>query len=209
MVTKLNGLRKKVSSRDNLNNDTALTTDVMAFVPYLETTCQHCQVSVPSVKKTCHLMPSHRNITKSSQTPKTNVFLVKEPSRKDHQTDSDFSQPVPAIKSRTTSVNGVAVVQSGDTNSKSKKTTKKRRAIEISDEEDDDSLEKAAALESPAKGVELRKTMKVSESFYIHLYSSSLLSIKIVIRALPRWKPSRLQVYYPSPSTISGLSRRL
>jgi hypothetical protein len=66
-------------------------------------------------------------------------------------------------------MNGVAVARSGNTNSKSKKTTKKSQAIEISDPEDDDSLERGAALASPAKGAESRKATKVSKSFiYLH-----------------------------------------
>jgi hypothetical protein len=64
-------------------------------------------------------------------------------------------------------MNSVAVARSGNTNSKSKKPTKKSRAIEISDSEDDDSLEKGAALASPAKGAESRKATMVSKSLYI------------------------------------------
>ena len=122
----------------------------------------------------------HRNITKSFQTPQSkskNISPAKESGSNDHQPVSDFSQQVPAsrasgtsIKSRTTSENGVAVARTGDANSKFKKPTKKSRVIEItgSDAEDDDSLERDAALESPAKGAELRKAMKVSKSLYLH-----------------------------------------
>ena len=81
------------------------------------------------------------------------------------------------MKSRTTTVNNVAVARSGDTNSKSKKT-KKAQVIEISDPEDDDSLERGAALASPAKGSESRKATNVSK-FYI----SSPCDIFINIRA--------------------------
>jgi hypothetical protein len=127
-----------------------------------------------------------RNITKSFQIPQSNsknASLAKESRSNDRQPDSDSSRPVPAsrasgasIKSRTTSVNGVAVVRSGNTNSKSKKPSKKSRAIEISDTEDDDSLERDAALESPAKGAELRKATKVSKGLYLH-YLYCLLKI--------------------------------
>jgi hypothetical protein len=66
-------------------------------------------------------------------------------------------------------MNSVAVARSGNTNSKSKKPTKKSRVIEISDPEDDDSLERGAALASPAKGAESRKATMVSKSFiYLH-----------------------------------------
>jgi hypothetical protein len=144
----------------------------------------------------------YRNITKSSQTPKSNsknASPAKESGSNDHQPDSDFSRPVPAsrasgtsIKSRTTSVNGVAVVRSGNTNSKSKKPTKKSRVIEISDAEDDDSLERDAALESPAKGAELRKATKVSKNLYLHYYLYYLFQKNVIRARLPRWKASHL-----------------
>jgi hypothetical protein len=86
------------------------------------------------------------------------------------------------VKARTTAVNDVAVARSGNANSKSKKPTKnlKAQVIEISDPEDDDSLERGAALASPAKGSESRKATNVSK-FYI---SSPYYVFKnIVIRA--------------------------
>lgn len=76
-----------------------------------------------------------------------------------------------SAKSRTTSVNAVAVARSGNTNSRSKKITKKSRTIEISDPEDDDSLEREAALASPAKGAESRKATKVSKSLYLPFFT--------------------------------------
>ena len=96
----------------------------------------------------------------------------------DPQADSKSSRPVPAsrrasgtfVKSRTTSVNGVAVAQSGNANSKSKKPTKKSRVVEISDPEDDNSLERGAALASPAKGAESRKATKVVSKSFIYLH---------------------------------------
>jgi hypothetical protein len=62
-------------------------------------------------------------------------------------------------------MNGVAVARSGNTNSRSKKPTKKSRVIEISDPVDDDSLERGAALASPAKGAESRKATKVRKRY--------------------------------------------
>jgi hypothetical protein len=74
-------------------------------------------------------------------------------------------------------MNGVAVARSGNTNSKSKGPTKKSRAIEISDTEDDDSLERGAALASPAKGAESRKATKVMKSFiYLHYMYYKMIS---------------------------------
>ena len=50
-----------------------------------------------------------------------------------------------------------------------KKPTKKSQVVEISDPEDDDSLERNAALASPAKGAESHKATKVCKSFiYAH-----------------------------------------
>ena len=97
---------------------------------------------------------------------------------KDPQADSKSSRQVPAsrhasgafVKSRTTSVNGVAVAQSGNTNSKSKKPTKKSQVVEISDPEDDDSLERGAALANPTKGTESRKATKVVSKSFIYLH---------------------------------------
>ena len=76
----------------------------------------------------------------------------------------------------TTSANDIAVAQSDNMKSKSKKPTKKNRVIKItgsdSDTEDDDSLEREAALASPAKGVESRKatSTKVSKNFVCLVY---------------------------------------
>lgn len=72
-----------------------------------------------------------------------------------------------SAKSRTTSANGVAVARSdnaANAKSKSKKSSKKNQIIEVSDSEDNDSLERAAALVSPAKGAESRNATKVSEA---------------------------------------------
>ena len=118
----------------------------------------------------------HRN---SSQTPQSNslresVSLANKSGSNDPQADS--SQSVPAshasgasAKSHTTSLKGVAVAQSGSTISKSKNPIKKSQVVEISDPEDDDSLERNAALASPAKGAESHKATKVCKSFiYVH-----------------------------------------
>ena len=103
-----------------------------------------------------------------------NVFLANKSGSNDPQADS--SQSVPAshasgasAKSCTTSLNGVAVARSGNTNSKSKKPTKKSQVVEISDPEDDDSLERNAALASPAKGAESCKATKVCKSLYMFI----------------------------------------
>lgn len=116
-----------------------------------------------------------RNITKSSQirSNSENASPAAKSGSNDPHADSNSSRSVRASrasgKSRTTAVNGVVVARSGNMNSKSKKLTKKSRAIEISDSEDDDSLERGAALASPAKGMESRKDTKVSKSFiYLH-----------------------------------------
>ena len=99
----------------------------------------------------------------------------------DPQDDTNTSRSVPAsgasVKSRTTSMNGVAVARSGNTNSKSKGPTKKSQAVKISDTEDDDSLERGAALASPAKGAESRKATKVMKSFiYLHYMYYKMIS---------------------------------
>jgi hypothetical protein len=103
------------------------------------------------------------NKAKSSQTPQS-------PANQSSSDDRQARQARPVPSSRTTSVNSVAVARSGHLNSKSesKKPTKKP-VIEISDPEDDDSesLERGAALASPAKGAESRTTEKVSKSLYI------------------------------------------
>ena len=70
-------------------------------------------------------------------------------------------------KSRTTSTNAVALARTGNEKSKSKQSSKRAQVVEVSDSEDDDSLERDAALASPAKGVESRKTTKVSSVLYI------------------------------------------
>jgi hypothetical protein len=72
-----------------------------------------------------------------------------------------------STKSRTTSENGVAVAQSDNLNTKSKKPMKKSKVIEVSDSEDDDLLEREAALASPAKGSESRKDTKASKILYM------------------------------------------
>lgn len=73
------------------------------------------------------------------------------------------------MKSRTTSENGVAIARTDVLKSKSKKSSKKNPVIEVSDSEDDDSLERQAALISPAKGAESRKATKVSKVLYTFL----------------------------------------
>jgi hypothetical protein len=126
-----------------------------------------------------------RNVTKS-QPPQSNSRNAlpgsnnsgDNSSRRSVDTSTRKSVPASAsrvsgksAKSRTTSVNGVAVTRSDNTgtNPKSKKSTKKSRVIEISDPEDlvdSDSLEREAALSSPAKGAESRKaSTKVSKIF--------------------------------------------
>jgi hypothetical protein len=141
----------------------------MVIVPYLEETTCRLQVGVSNLLS--HL--TTRNITNSSQSNSKNASPANKSGSNNPQADSNSSRSVPAsrasAKSRTTSVNGVAVARSGNTNSKSKKPTKKSRVIEVSDPEDDDSLEREAALASPAKGAESRKDTKVSKSFiYVH-----------------------------------------
>ena len=115
----------------------------------------------------------HRNVTKSSesQTLQSNASPGNKSGSNYPQADFNSSRSVPAsrvsAKSRTTSVNGVAVARSGNMDFKSKKPTKKSRVVEISDSEDNDSLEREAALASPEKGAETRKATKVCKSFYI------------------------------------------
>jgi len=134
-----------------------------------------------------------RDITQSSQTLLSNS---KNASRGDFNLDASRSAPAfrtsgTSVKSRATSMNGVTVARSGNTNSKSKKPTKKSRVIEISDPEDDDSLERGAALASPAKGAESRKATKVGKGFiYLHYYALQ----NTLIRARSRWKASHLRV---------------
>jgi hypothetical protein len=116
-----------------------------------------------------------RNFTKSSQSNGKNASPANKSGSNDPQANTSRSVPAPrasgtSAKIRTTSVNGVAVAQSGNMNPKSKKPTKNSRVIEISDQEDDDSLEREAALASPAKGAESRKATKVSKSLYMFLY---------------------------------------
>jgi hypothetical protein len=166
----------------------------MTIVPYLEATCQ-CQPGVSTIFRYISL-DSHykdlttlcRNVTKS-QPPQSNSRNALPGSNNSGSNSSQSvitstKKGVPAsrvsgtgtsAKSRTTSVNGVAVTRSDNTgsNSKSKKPTnlkpeKKSRVIEISDPEDSDSdsLEREAALASPAKGAESRKaSTKVSKKF--------------------------------------------
>ena len=128
-------------------------------------------LNISTVRKTSvsHLF---RTITKSSQSNGKNASRANLSGSDDPQANSSRSVPAPrasgtSAKIRTTSVNGVAVVRSGNMNPTSKKTTKNSRVIEISDQEDDDSLERDAALASPAKGAESRKATKVSKSLYI------------------------------------------
>jgi hypothetical protein len=117
-----------------------------------------------------------RNITKSSQSNGKNASRANKSGSNDSQANSSPGRSVPAprasAKIRTTSVNGVAVARSGNVNPKSKKPSKKSRVVEISDQEDDDSLEREAALASPAKGAESRKATvtKVSKIIYMFLY---------------------------------------
>jgi hypothetical protein len=163
----------------------------MTIVPYLETTCQ-CQPGVSTIFRYISL-DSHykdlttlcRNVTKS-QPPQSNsrnalpgsnnsgsnsFQSVVTTSTKKSVPASRVSGTGTSAKSRTTSVNGVAVTRSDTgSNSKSKKPSnlKKSRVIEISDLEDSDSdtLEREAALASPAKGAESRKaSTKVSKNF--------------------------------------------
>jgi hypothetical protein len=162
----------------------------MTIVLYLETTCQ-CQPGVSTIFRYISL-DSHykdlttlcRNVTKS-QPPQSNSRNALPGSNNSGSNSSQSvitstKKGVPAsrvsgtgtsAKSRTTSVNGVAVTRSDNTgsNSKSKKPTnlkKKSQVIEISNPEDSDSdsLEREAALASPAKGAESRKaSTKVSK----------------------------------------------
>ena len=115
-----------------------------------------------------------RTSTESSQTPQSNG---KKGSSTNKSGGPGPSRLVPisqaSVKSRTTSENGVAVAsaRSGNPNSKFKKPTQKRQVVEVSDSDDDDSLERGAALASPAKGAEFRKTSTVSKIFvYLSLY---------------------------------------
>ena len=153
--------------------------DMMLIVPYLEETWTTCRLRVSiswDLRRTCRLTTLHTN---SSQTPQSNslsksVSLANKSGSNDPQADSSRSVPAShasgaSAKSHTTSLNGVAVARSGSTISKSKKPTKKSQVVEISDPEDDDSLERNAALASPAKGAESRKATKVCKSFiYVH-----------------------------------------
>ena len=77
-----------------------------------------------------------------------------------------------STKSRTTSANDVAAVTRSENANSNLKKSKKSRVIKISDpeESDDDSLEREAALASPAKGAESRKATKVSK-LYIYVRS--------------------------------------
>ena len=118
----------------------------------------------------------HRNVTKSSesqtlQSNSKNASPGNKSGSNYPQADFNSSRSVPAsrvsAKSRTTSVNGVAVTRSGNMDFKSKKPTKKSRVVEISDSEDNDSLEREAALASPEKGAESRKATKVCKFIYI------------------------------------------
>jgi hypothetical protein len=160
----------------------------MTIVPYLETTCQPASgvSTISNLLNQKDLTTLRRNAIKS-QLPQSNSRNAP-PANKSgsNNSGSNSSRPVDtstiesvpvsrvsgtSAKSRTTSANGVTVTRSDNTNSKSKKPTKKSRVIEISDPEDsDDSLEREAALASPAKGAESRNATKVSKKIIIYVH---------------------------------------
>jgi hypothetical protein len=134
----------------------------------LTTLCRNVTKSQPPQSNSRNALPGSNN-SSSSNSSQLAVTSTKKsvPASRVSGTGTGTS-----AKSRTTSVNGVAVTRSDNTgsNSKSKKPTnlKKSRVIEISDPEDSDSdsLEREAALASPAKGAESRKaSTKVSKKF--------------------------------------------
>ena len=121
----------------------------------------------------------------------------------DPQADSKSSRQVPAsrhasgafVKSRTTSVNGVAVAQSGNTNSKSKKPTKKSWVVEISDPEDDDSP-------IPANHLRIIKTIVVP--YFITIYMADLKETDLWRPLVPKDStPYRNSVFEPAENHLA------